>query len=84
MDGSACDSGRSGRDADGSRLFTRPLVAAFVMVAWDFSQEAVWANLVGAWRWHEGGAFFGVPLTQFLRLVLTVYLIYQVFALISP
>lgn len=74
--------GDPGETLTGSRLFTRPLVAAFVMVAWDFSQEAVWANLVGAWRWHEGGAFFGVPLTNFFGWYVTVYLIYQVFALI--
>jgi uncharacterized membrane protein len=73
--------GDAGEALTGSRLITRPLVAAFVMVAWDFSQEAVWSNLVHAWRWHQGGAFFGVPLTNFLGWYLTVYLIYQSFTL---
>ena len=66
----------------GRRLVTRPLAAAFVMVAWDFSMDAVWANLVHAWTWHEGGAYFGVPLSNFLGWYLTVYLIYQSFALL--
>jgi uncharacterized membrane protein len=72
--------GDAGEALAGSRLVTRPLIAAFVMVAWDFSQEAVWANLVHAWKWHDGGAFFGVPLTNFAGWYLTVYLIYQAFA----
>lgn len=73
--------GDAGAPLSGSRLLTRPLVAAFVMVAWDFSQEAVWANLVHGWRWHDGGAYFGVPVSNFAGWYLTVYLIYQVFAL---
>jgi putative membrane protein len=73
--------GDAGEPLAGSRLVTRPLVAAFIMVAWDFSQEAVWANFVHAWKWHEGGPFFGVPLTNFVGWYLTVYLIYQTFAL---
>jgi uncharacterized membrane protein len=74
--------GDAGEPLTGSRPVTRPLVAAFVMVAWDLSQEAIWSNLLGAWRWHEGGAYFGVPLSNFLGWYLTVYLIYQSFALL--
>lgn len=73
--------GDAGATLTGSRLLTRPLVAAFVMVAWDFSQEAIWANFVHGWKWHEGGPYFGVPLSNFLGWYLTVYLIYQSFAL---
>jgi putative membrane protein len=74
--------GDAGQPLTGSRLVTRPLVAAFVMVAWDFSQDAIWANLVHGWRWHEGGAYFGVPVSNFAGWYLTVYLIYQSFALL--
>src|SRR5580700_133436 len=28
----------------GSRVWTRPLVAAFVMVAWDLSMDPIWSN----------------------------------------
>ena len=65
----------------GSRILTRPLAAAFVMVAWDFSMDAVWSNLVRGWTWQEGGAYFGVPVSNFMGWYLTVYLIYQSFAL---
>jgi putative membrane protein len=64
----------------GRRVVTRPLAAAFVMVAWDLSMDAIWANLVHGWTWHRGGAYFGVPLANFFGWYLTVYLIYQSFA----
>jgi hypothetical protein len=41
----------------------------------------VWSNLVHSWRWHDGGAYYGVPLANFFGWYLTVYLIYQAFAL---
>src|SRR5580700_3725266 len=46
--------GDAGQPLAGSRLVTRPLVAAFIMVAWDFSQDPVWANFVHGWQWHDG------------------------------
>ena len=64
-----------------SRIRATPLFAAFVMVAWDFAQEPVWANLVHAWVWRDGGPYFGVPVSNFFGWYLTVYLIYQSFAL---
>ena len=74
--------GDAGESLAGWRMLTRPIVASFLMVAWDLSQEAVWSNLVDGWRWHDGGAFFGVPLSNFLGWYLTVFLIYLSFALI--
>jgi uncharacterized membrane protein len=65
----------------GSRILTRPLVAAFLMVAWDLSTDPIWSNLARGWVWHDGGPYFGVPLSSFLGWYLTVYLIYQGFAL---
>jgi uncharacterized membrane protein len=65
----------------GSRVFTHPLAAAFIMVAWDLSMDPVWSNLVHAWIWEDGGAWFGVPVSNFLGWYLTLYVIYQSFAL---
>jgi putative membrane protein len=65
----------------GSRLVTAPLIAAFIMVAWDLSMDPIWSNLVRAWTWRDGGAYFGVPVSNFLGWYLTVYLIYQSFAI---
>jgi uncharacterized membrane protein len=65
----------------GSRMVTLPLLAALVMVAWDLCMDPIWATVVRAWIWQQGGAYFGVPLSNFFGWYLTVYIIYQVFAL---
>jgi uncharacterized membrane protein len=65
----------------GPRLVTLPLVAAFILVAWDFSQDPVWSTVLHLWIWVRGGAYFGVPVTNFLGWYLTAYIFYQLFAL---
>jgi uncharacterized membrane protein len=65
----------------GSSVVTLPLVAAFIMVAWDFSQDPVWSTILRLWIWQQGGAYFGVPVTNFLGWYLTVWVFYQLFAL---
>ena len=62
-------------------IVTVPSLAALIMVGWDLSMDPVWSNLGHAWVWHEGGLYFGVPLSNFFGWYLTVYLIYQSFAL---
>ncbi|MBB5318316.1 carotenoid biosynthesis protein [Tunturibacter empetritectus] len=66
---------------NGRRMIFLPLVASFVMAAWDLSMDPVWSNLYRAWVWKDGGSFFGVPVSNFLGWYLTVYLFYQAFAL---
>ncbi len=66
---------------EGYRVVTLPLVAAFIMVAWDFSQDPVWSTILHLWIWQQGGAYFGVPVSNFLGWYLTVYVFYQLFAL---
>ena len=70
-----------GEDITGSRILSQPLLAAFLMVVWDFSMDPAWANIAKAWIWHQGGAYFGVPLSNFFGWYLTTYAIYQSFAL---
>jgi len=65
----------------GWRVVTLPLIASFIMVAWDFSMDPVWATILHSWIWLRGGAYFGVPISNFLGWYLTVYVIYQLFAL---
>jgi uncharacterized membrane protein len=64
----------------GERVVTAPLVAALIMVAWDFSMEPVWSTVLHGWIWLEGGAYFGVPVSNFLGWYLTLYVIFQCFA----
>jgi uncharacterized membrane protein len=58
-----------------------PIVAAFVMVQWDVVMDPPNATLHHAWIWHEGGGYFGVPLSNYGGWYLTVWLFYKVFAL---
>jgi hypothetical protein len=51
------------------------------MVAWDVCQDPVWSTVLHAWVWLGGGPYFGVPLINFFGWFLTVYLIFQLFAL---
>jgi len=65
----------------GFRVVTVPVVAGFIMVAWDFSMDPIWSTIEHAWIWMDGGAYFGVPASNFLGWYLTVYLMCQLFAL---
>lgn len=65
----------------GIHVVTLPLLASFLMVAWDLSQEPVWATIVKTWIWRDGGAYFGVPLSNFLGWYFVAYILYQLFAL---
>jgi putative membrane protein len=67
-----------------SQLIALPLLAAVVMTAWDFAQDPVWSTLLHGWRWRDGGRWFGVPLTNYLGWLLTVFLIYFAFAHYLP
>jgi uncharacterized membrane protein len=51
------------------------------MLAWDVTMEPTWATLDRAWVWQSGGPYFGVPISNFFGWFLTVYLIYQLFAI---
>jgi Carotenoid biosynthesis protein len=46
-----------------------------------FVDDPTWSTIVQAWVWERGGIYFGVPLGNFLAWYLTVYLIFQLFAL---
>ena len=58
-----------------------PLVAAFVMTQWDLVMDAPESTISGAWISHDGGAYFGVPLTNYFGWLLTSWLFYQLFAI---
>lgn len=51
------------------------------MVAWDLAMDPVWSTIMRGWIWLHGGPYFGVPVSNFLGWFLTVYVIYQLFAL---
>jgi putative membrane protein len=65
----------------GTDIAAVPLLASFIMFAWDLSMEPQWATVDRAWIWRDGGPFFGVPVSNFLGWYLTAYLFFQAFAL---
>src|ERR1700730_9188808 len=58
-----------------------PIVAAFVMSQWDVVMDPPEATISKAWIWHDGGAHFGVPFSNYLGWLLTSWLFYQAFAI---
>ena len=67
--------------APAKSLLAVPLLASFVMVAWDLAQDPVWATVLHGWVWRDGGPWFGVPVSNYLGWYGTVFLIYLLFAL---
>lgn len=67
----------------GSRFTTIavPFVASFIMVSWDVCFDPASSTLNKEWIWKNGGGYFGVPLTNYLGWFLTVYVLFQTFAL---
>src|SRR6266550_3139498 len=58
-----------------------PLVASFVMVAWDFCLDPIASTINHAWIWKDGGGYFGVPFSNYLGWSFTVYIFFQLLAL---
>jgi len=65
----------------GTRVLALPFLASLIMVAWDLSMDPNWSTLDRAWIWRDGGAYFGVPASNFFGWFLTAYVYYQAFAL---
>jgi uncharacterized membrane protein len=62
-------------------LFVVPFISAFIMVMWDFCFDPIMSTIYGLWIWEDGGPFYGVPLSNYYGWFITVYLIFQIFAL---
>ncbi|HUE42282.1 MAG TPA: carotenoid biosynthesis protein [Candidatus Sulfotelmatobacter sp.] len=69
------------RNLTGWRVVALPAFAAFVMTSWDFCLDPVWSTIVRAWIWTDGGAYFGVPISNFVGWYVNVFAIYLLFAL---
>ena len=58
-----------------------PVMAAFATVEWDVVMDPPGSTLDHAWIWHDGGGYFGVPLSNFVGWFVTTWLFFQAFAL---
>ncbi len=63
-----------------TRTLTRIAAAALAMTAWDLSLDP---RMVadGAWIWRDGGAYFGIPLSNFAGWLVTAAMIFSVWLL---
>jgi putative membrane protein len=61
---------------------SRVILAALAMTAWDLSLDP---RMVadGNWIWHDGGAYFGIPLSNFAGWIITSAMIYAVWMLLD-
>jgi uncharacterized membrane protein len=73
--------GSLGTGIERRNLFLVPFIASFVMVGWDFCLDPIRSTIDGAWVWEDGGAHHGVPISNYFGWYLTVFIIFQVFAL---
>ena len=72
--------GRTQGALTGASRIAVPIVASFLMVAWDLTFDPVASTINGFWIWEQGGSYFGVPFSNFLGWFLTVFVFYTMFA----
>src|SRR5271154_2747368 len=58
-------------------LTAQAVVAAWVMTGWDVVMDPGMAAS-GNWIWENGGAYFGVPLRNYIGWLLTTFLVYWI------
>lgn len=65
----------------GKFILAIPVVSMFIMVMWDVAMDPIMSTLSGHWEWHQGGAFFGVPIQNYYGWYLCVFTMFQLFSL---
>ena len=73
--------GNFGKSIEKRNVLLLPFIAGFIMVMWNFCFDPILSTIHATWIWEDGGYYFGVPLSNYFGWYLTVYLIYQVYAL---
>ena len=73
--------GTAGNSTAGIGFLGVPLLASFIMTAWDLAQDPVWSTVLHGWIWMDGGRWFGVPISNYLGWLGTVFIIFMLFAL---
>ena len=68
------------RPLTGASIVVTPAFAAFFMTMWDLSFDPNSSTIRQWWIWRDGGAYFGVPVSNFIGWYLTVFVFMLVFA----
>jgi uncharacterized membrane protein len=75
---------RSGpNDGGDAHRFTTPIIAALVLMGYDFAYDSIGSTARGMWTYRDHSGYFGVPLSNFLGWLLTGWLFFQAYALIG-
>lgn len=64
------------------RTFGVPIVGAFIAVGWDICSDPVGATIARAWIYADSGAYYGVPLANYLGWFLCTWTIIQCWTLV--
>lgn len=56
----------------GKWIFIQALFSMFVMVMWDLLIDPYMSTVSNHWQWHDGGSYFGVPMSNQL-MICTAY-----------
>ncbi|WPB82538.1 carotenoid biosynthesis protein [Archangium violaceum] len=70
-------------DAGGFNRFTTPLVASFILTAYDYAYDPIGSTVLGMWSYRYPSGYFGVPLSNFLGWMFTGWVFFQLFALVE-
>ncbi len=62
-------------------LLSMPVIAAFIAVGADLSSDPLGSTLAHDWVYAHGGAFFGVPLSNYAGWFLVTWCIFQLFSI---
>lgn len=65
----------------GATVFFVPFFAAIFMVMWDLTFDPANSTIQQWWIWGDGGAYFGVPISNFAGWYLTVFVFMLIFSL---
>lgn len=60
---------------------TRPIIASVAMVLWDLSLDPLNSTIGKSWIWEDGGAYFGVPIINFVGWFITVITFFVPFSI---
>nr|WP_319373375.1 carotenoid biosynthesis protein [uncultured Methanobacterium sp.] len=73
--------GQYSQKLKGKQVFLVSFIATFLMVMWDLTVDPISSTLQGLWVWHNPGAYFGVPLSNYFGWFMVVYIIFQLFGI---
>ena len=65
------------------RLFFNALVGALVMSAWDLTLDPYMVTFEKAWVWDQPGAYFGIPIHNYVGWVATSFVILATWRLLE-